>query len=50
MGKEGNGKSVLFSLLPLPAQLVLFSLSSLPVDGRMEKGEGVEGEEEGWVR
>lgn len=36
MGKEGNGKLVLFSLLPLPA------------DGRMEEGESVEGEEEGW--
>lgn len=50
MGKEGNGKLVLFSLLPLPAQLVLFSLPPLPADGRMEKGEDVEGEEEGWVR
>jgi len=29
--------------------LVLFSLLPLPADGRMEKGESVEGEEERWV-
>lgn len=35
VGKEGKGRLALFS--------------SLLMDGRMEKGEGVEGEEEGWV-